>query len=146
MSDDAFSDVGSEDRYVASDSSSVAEESKEIMNNWKKRRELEIEERDRVEEEAKRKLQEEAEQHINDFYDVYNKKKQHQLEQSKAEAEQFLKEREEFFNQDNTLWDRVLQLINVDDADQIGDRDRSKFKEILLKLQGDKNAPGLSDK
>nr|CAI6531345.1 ALI_HP1_G0023530.mRNA.1.CDS.1 [Saccharomyces cerevisiae] len=39
--------------------------------------------------------------------------------------------RDEFFGQDTMTWDRALQLINQDDADIIGGRDRSKFKEIL---------------
>ena len=79
---------------------------------------------------------------MDDFYDNYNRKKEQQLKNTKSEAEKFLKERAEFLNQNNTTWDRVLQLINVDDADLVGGRDRSKFKEILVKLKGNKNAPG----
>ncbi|CAI7138123.1 BEM_collapsed_G0022600.mRNA.1.CDS.1 [Saccharomyces cerevisiae] len=89
-----------------------------------------------------RELQDEAIKHIDDFYDSYNKKKEQQLEDAAKEAEAFLKKRDEFFGQDNTTWDRALQLINQDDADIIGGRDRSKFKEILLRLKGNAKAPG----
>lgn len=91
---------------------------------------------------VKKELQDEAIKHIDDFYDSYNKKKEQQLEDAAKEAEAFLKKRDEFFGQDNTTWDRALQLINQDDADIIGGRDRSKFKEILLRLKGNAKAPG----
>lgn len=42
------------------------------------------------------------------------------MEDAAKEAEAFLKKRDEFFGQDNTTWDRALQLINQDDADIIG--------------------------
>ncbi|CCH59480.1 hypothetical protein TBLA_0B06570 [Henningerozyma blattae CBS 6284] len=92
---------------------------------------------------TKKKLQDAAIKHVDEFYESYNNKKEQQLKQVREEAEKFLKERDEFFNQENTTtWDRALQLINVDDADIVGGRDRSKFKEILLKLKGNANAPG----
>lgn len=116
----------------------------EAISHWKERRDLEISQRDQADEEAKEQLQEEAVKHIDNFYENYNKKKQQQLETTSKEAEQFLKERDEFFAQKNTTWDRALQLINTDDADVVGDRDRSKFKEILLRLKGNEKAPGAS--
>lgn len=116
----------------------------EAISHWKERRDLEISQRDQADEEAKEQLQEEAVKHIDNFYENYNKKKQQQLETTSKEAEQFLKERDEFFAQKNTTWDRALQLINTDDADVVGGRDRSKFKEILLRLKGNEKAPGAS--
>lgn len=114
----------------------------EAIAKWKESRDKEISGRDASQEKAKAELQEKAVKHMDDFYDNYNRKKEQQLKDTEAEAEKFSKEREGFFNQDNTTWDRVLQLINVDDADLVAGRDRSKFKEILLKLKGNKNAPG----
>lgn len=114
----------------------------EAVSQWRENREREISERDAAQEKAKLQLQEDAAKHMDDFYDNYNRKKEQQLKNTKSEAEKFLKERAEFLNQNNTTWDRVLQLINVDDADLVGGRDRSKFKEILVKLKGNKNAPG----
>lgn len=121
---------------------SVKEDRSEVVDQWKQRRAVEIHEKDLKDEELKKELQDEAIKHIDDFYDSYNKKKEQQLEDAAKEAEAFLKKRDEFFGQDNTTWDRALQLINQDDADIIGGRDRSKFKEILLRLKGNAKAPG----
>lgn len=109
---------------------------------WKEKREAQIEARDKADREAKERLQEEAVKHIDDFYENYNRKKSQQLETVKKESEEFLKKKNEFFSQENTTtWDRVLQLINEDDADVLGGRDRSKFKEILQRLKGNTSAP-----
>ena len=119
-------------------------EPSQAIKNWRERRELEIAERDQAEDKAKLELQEEAARHIDDFYENYNIKKQHGIEETKAEAEKFLKQTNGFASQDITLWDKVLQLINIEDADIVEDRDRSKFKEILLRLKGNASAPGAS--
>ncbi|KOG99654.1 clathrin light chain CLC1 [Saccharomyces eubayanus] len=121
---------------------STKEDRSEVVDQWKQRRATEIHQKDVKDEESKKELQDEAVKHVDKFYDSYNKKKEQQLEDASKDAEAFLKKRDEFFGQDNTTWDRVLQLINQDDADVIGSRDRSKFKEILLRLKGNSKAPG----
>ncbi|CAI4063685.1 hypothetical protein SUVZ_07G3960 [Saccharomyces uvarum] len=121
---------------------STKEDRAEVVDQWKQRRATEIHQKDVKDEESKKELQDEAVKHVDKFYDSYNKKKEQQLEDASKDAEAFLKKRDEFFGQDNTTWDRVLQLINQDDADIIGSRDRSKFKEILLRLKGNAKAPG----
>lgn len=121
---------------------SVSEDRSQYVEEWKQKREADIKEKDAKEAEAKKKLQEDAIKHIDDFYETYNKKKEQQIDVTTKEAEEFLKNRDQFFSQDNTTWDRVLQLINVDDADVIGGRDRSKFKEILQRLKGKAGVPG----
>lgn len=128
-----------EDTYVASS----ADRKGDAIREWKEQRDAEIEARDQADLEAKARLQEAAIKHIDDFYENYNRKKAQQLEAVKSEAEEFLRKKNEFFSQENTTtWDRVLQLINEDDADILGGRDRSKFKEILQRLRGNPNAPG----
>ncbi|AAS54799.1 AGR309Cp [Eremothecium gossypii ATCC 10895] len=119
-------------------------DSSEPIRKWQERREAEIAERDESEAAATQRLQAEAIKHIDDFYEVYSKKKQQQVEQARREAEEFLQQRDTFFDQDNTVWDRVLQLINTEDADVLGDRDRSKFKDILLRLKGQEHVPGAA--
>ncbi|CUS24515.1 LAQU0S17e00650g1_1 [Lachancea quebecensis] len=137
--DDEDDDFGEPQSAVIQDTKAA---NSEAITQWKENRDKEISARDASQEKAKSELQEKAVKHMDDFYDTYNRKKEQQLKDTKAEAEKFSKEREGFFKQDNTTWDRVLQLINVDDADLVAGRDRSKFKEILLKLKGNKNAPG----
>ncbi|QLQ81122.1 hypothetical protein HG537_0E04770 [Torulaspora globosa] len=115
----------------------------DVRRKWKEMREAEIAARDKADRQAKEKLQEAAIKHIDDFYENYNRKKAQQLEEVKREADEFLRKKQEFFSQENTTtWDRALQLINEDDADILGNRDRSKFKEILQKLKGNPQAPG----
>ncbi|SCU97174.1 LAMI_0F09120g1_1 [Lachancea mirantina] len=109
---------------------------------WQEKRATEIAEKDIAEENAKKELQEKAAKHLDDFYENYNEKKQQQLKAYREEAQELLHRRDEFFAQYNTVWDRVFELINVDDADIVGDRNRSKFKEILLRLKGNPKAPG----
>lgn len=123
--------------------SSEVENSSNVIAEWKQRREVGLNERDEADERAKGELKEEAIKHIDEFYENYNRKKSEQLEGVRREAEEFQKNRDEFSSQEGTTtWDRVLQLINEDDADQVAGRDKSKFKEILQRLKGNTAAPG----
>lgn len=117
-------------------------DAEKIIQEWKQRSAEEIAKRDTDLDKAKTELQDEAVKNIDAFYETYNTKKEQQIESTRKEAEAFLKERDEFFAQDNTTWDRVLQLINLDDAAVVGGRDRTKFKEILQRLKGKTEAPG----
>lgn len=118
----------------------------EALKNWKERRELEIAERDQAEEKAKAELQEEAAKHMDDFYENYNIKKHQGIEETRKEAEEFLASIHGFASQDLSVWDKALQLINLEDADIVDGRDRSKFKEILQRLKGNNSAPGAAGK
>lgn len=132
----------SEEPIIPTTTNEISQESKDIIANWKETRNKEIKERDEKDEREKTELQDEAIKYIDDFYESYNKKKQQQIDVAKKESEKFLEDRDKFFNQDNTTWDRVLQLINQEDADIVSGRDRSKFKEILLRLKGKAGVPG----
>lgn len=117
-------------------------DAEKTISEWREKTEKEITERDATLEKEKSQLQEDAVKHIDDFYETYNTKKQQQIDSTRKEEEDFLKKRDEFYAQDNTTWDRVLQLINQDDANVVGGRDRTKFKEILQRLKGKTDAPG----
>ncbi|CCF60448.1 hypothetical protein KAFR_0K00920 [Kazachstania africana CBS 2517] len=114
----------------------------EIINKWRESRDKQVHERDETLKSQKSGLQEQAIKYIDDFYANYNEKKEQNIKTVSQESEEFLSKRDQFFTQDNTTWDRVLQLINEDDADIVGGRDRSKFKEILQRLKGKVDAPG----
>lgn len=140
--EDEFGEFGS----ATTEDSAASEkphEPSEAIKNWKERRDLEIEQRDKQDTEKKAQLEKEAVENINEFYENYAKKKESQLEESKKEAEEFLKKRDAFFTQEGTTtWDRAIELINLDDAEVVSGRDRSKFKDLLLKLKGNAKAPG----
>ncbi|KAL6946898.1 hypothetical protein ACO0QE_001751 [Hanseniaspora vineae] len=144
--EDEFGEFGSAATSNTTEDFATSEkphEPTEAIKNWKERRDLEIEQRDKQDTEKKSQLEQEAVENINEFYENYAKKKESQMEQSKKEAEEFLKQRDAFFTQEGTTtWDRAIELINIDDAEVVAGRDRSKFKELLLKLKGNEKAPG----
>lgn len=119
-------------------------EAEKIISDWKTNYESDIAQRDEKANLENNELQEAAIKFIDNFYDKYNATKEEKLESIKLQNDKFIEERDSFFQQDNTIWDRALQLINLDDSDVVGDRDRSKFKQILLKLKGNVNAPGVN--
>lgn len=132
-----------EDDFSAPQSAVSSGGNSNAIEEWREKRQADIAQRDAADDKAKSELQEEAVNYIDDFYDNYNRKKAQNLETVKNETEEFMKEKEAFFSQENTTtWDRVLQLINEDDADVLGGRDRSKFKDILQRLKGNSSAPG----
>lgn len=116
----------------------------QIVSEWKSKFEQDILERDKKTQSEKEELQKSAMQFIDEFYDHYNSTKQDKLQKTKLQNDKFIEERDSFLQQDNTIWDRAIQLINLDDSDVVGGRDRSKFKQILLKLKGNTNAPGVN--
>ncbi|KAH3899062.1 clathrin light chain CLC1 SCDLUD_004484 [Saccharomycodes ludwigii] len=143
--DDDFGDFDQNTSTTATDTDTNTHEPSQALEQWKEVRDAEIKQKDETDKQAKDNLIKEATADIDQFYEDYSKKKQVKLDETAKEAEEFSKQKEQFFTQkDTTTWDRVLQLINTDDADVIGGRDRSKFKEILLKLKGNEKAPGAS--
>ncbi|CAL9733947.1 clathrin light chain [Monosporozyma servazzii] len=121
----------------------VNDDAQRIISEWEESHQKEIEQRDQRENEEKSTLQNEAITYIDEFYETYNNKKQEGIEASKSAAKQFIEKRDEFFKQEGTTtWDRAFQLINEEDAAVVSGRDRTKFKEILQRLQGKVDAPG----
>lgn len=121
----------------------VNNDAQRIISEWKESHEKEISERDQRETEENTDLQNEAITYIDEFYETYNKKKQEGIQTSEAAAKEFIEKRDQFFQQEGTTtWGRAFQLINEDDAAVVSGRDRTKFKEILQRLQGKVDAPG----
>lgn len=121
----------------------VNDDAQRVISEWKESHQREIEDRDQRETEEKTTLQNEAITYIDEFYETYNNKKQEAIAASEAAAKEFIENRDKFFQQEGTTtWDRAFQLINEEDAAVVGGRDRTKFKEILQRLQGKADAPG----
>ncbi|KAI5955096.1 clc1 [Candida jiufengensis] len=113
------------------------------IKEWKQRRDLEIEEREKINSQKKKDIINKAKQTIDDFYENYNSKKETSFKNIEKDQENFLKKRDEFLK-NGTLWDRVNELISKVDNISIEDnnRDKTRFKEILTKLKGKENVPG----
>lgn len=112
------------------------------LKEWKERRDLEISEREKVNQKKKEEIIAKAQQTIDDFYDNYNNKREQHSKEILKEQETFLEKRDGFLKR-GTLWDRVNEI--VDDMGEVstqGDREKTKFTELLKKLKGKENAPG----
>ncbi|KAL7665887.1 Clathrin light chain [[Candida] zeylanoides] len=115
-------------------------ESKHIQE-WRERRDLEIAEREKANAKKKKDIVAKAQQTIDDFYDNYNSKKEKHSKEVAKEQDEFLEKRDGFLKR-GTLWDRVNELVTEVGETSGGDRDKSRFKALLTKLQGDEKVPG----
>lgn len=111
------------------------------LNEWKQRRDLEIEEREKANEKKKQDIIGKAQQTIDDFYDNYNNKQEQQSKQVLKEEEEFLAKRDGFLKR-GTLWDRVDEIVQDIGETSNDDRDKSRFTGLLKKLKGKENVPG----
>lgn len=110
------------------------------IEEWKERRDLEINEREKVNGKKKEEIITKAQQTIDDFYDNYNSKKEQHSKEILKEQEEFLAKRDGFLKR-GTLWDRVNELVGeVGEVGEVGDK--SRFKGLLTKLKGNEKAPG----
>lgn len=120
----------------------------EAIKHWKERRDLEIKERDQQDEAKKLKIKEDAKERITSFYDNYEKEKAKTYKETQEKAKKFIEENDKFIQsskgidaKSNVSWNKALELL--DDLDSlsvnVGDRDRSKFKDLLVKLSAKDN-------
>lgn len=115
----------------------------EAIQHWKERRDLEVKERDEQDALKKQKIKEDAEKKIKLFYEEYEQNKAKTYKETQEKAEAFIEENNKFIqsaddidSKSNVSWKKALKLL--DDLDSlsvnVGDRDRSKFKNLLVKL------------
>lgn len=113
----------------------------EPIKEWRQRRDLEIEEREKANAKKKEDIRKKAEQTIDDFYSNYNEKKEKHAKEVVDEQTKFTEKGATFLSR-GTLWDRVDELIKeVGEVPSEG-RDKTRFKEVLTKLKGKENVPG----
>lgn len=116
----------------------------EPIKEWKARQELEIKRRDELSETKRNEIRDKAKKAIDDFYENYNNKKDSSVEEVRSAAKEFVEELNNAVS-GGTTWDRVLKLIDTSDKSvRAGGRDKTRFKEILLSLKGDPDAPGAA--
>lgn len=114
----------------------------EPLKDWKQRRDLEIEEREKANSKKKEDIVNKAQETIDDFYDNYNNKREQHSKEVLKEQEQFLEKRDSFLK-NGTLWDRVNELIGeVGELPADETRDKTRFKGLLTKLKGKETVPG----
>ncbi|KAJ5911223.1 Clathrin light chain [Penicillium subrubescens] len=122
------------------------EEEPEPIRLWREKRDAELARRAEISQEKKEATLRKAKQDIDDFYVAYNNKIDKQKAQARAEAEQFLASREDT-SAGGTSWERIAKLVDVSGKGSAGGDSSSgkhRFREMLVDLRKDKDAPGAS--
>ncbi|KAE8362330.1 clathrin light chain [Aspergillus caelatus] len=122
------------------------EEESEPVREWRERRDADIARRAEISEEKKQATIKKAQEDIDDFYVSYNNKTDKLHAQTRADAEQFLANREDT-SSGGTSWDRIAKLVDVSGKGAKGGANGSgkeRFRQLLVDLKKDENAPGAS--
>lgn len=123
---------------------SADEPEPEVIREWRERRDLAIQHRDQISEEKKQSTIKAAQGAIDDFYENYNNKKEKSIAQTRREAEEFLASRDDT-TAGGTSWERIAKLVDLSGKGTRGGgsgSEKTKFRELLLSLRKDENAPG----
>ena len=115
-------------------------------SEWRSKRDAELARRAEASEERKAETVQKAQQDIDDYYESYNKRTDKARERTRREAEEFLANREDTAV-GGTSWERIAKLVDVSGKGLKGGASGSgkeRFREILLDLKKDQNAPGAS--
>ncbi|OKL59203.1 hypothetical protein UA08_05925 [Talaromyces atroroseus] len=122
------------------------EEEAEAVKEWRARRDADLSRRAESAAEKKAATIKKAQEDIDDFYVSYGNRSDKARAQTRSEAEQFLANREDT-SAGGTSWERIAKLVDVSGKGAKGGASGSgkeRFREILLDLRKDANAPGAS--
>ncbi|KAK4502359.1 hypothetical protein PRZ48_005784 [Zasmidium cellare] len=122
------------------------EDEPEVLREWRERRDLQIQHRDEVSASKKAETVKAAQQAIDEFYENYNNKKDKQVAQTRKEAEEFLKNREDT-TAGGTSWERIAKLVDLSGKGTTGGAagsGKAKMRELLISLRKDEKAPGAT--
>ncbi|KAF7196335.1 Clathrin light chain [Pseudocercospora fuligena] len=118
----------------------------DVVREWRERRDLQIQHRDEVSASKKAETVKAAQEAIDEFYENYNNKKEKQIAQTRREAEEFLKSREDT-TAGGTSWERIAKLVDLSGKGTTGGAagsGKAKMRELLISLRKDEKAPGAS--
>ncbi|TQS36705.1 hypothetical protein Golomagni_02835 [Golovinomyces magnicellulatus] len=121
-------------------------EEPDVIKQWRERRNLDLSERAARSEEQKQETIKNAQQNIDEFYENYNAKKEKSVAQTRREAEEFFATREDT-SAGGTSWERIAKLVDLSGKDVKGGAsgtDKARFRDLLMSLKKDANAPGAS--
>ncbi|CDM35493.1 hypothetical protein DTO013E5_8028 [Penicillium roqueforti] len=122
------------------------EDEGDAVREWREKRDSEIARRAEVSAEKKDSTVKKAQEDIDDFYVSYNNKADKNRSHARAEAEQFLANREDT-SAGGTSWERIAKLVDVSGKGSAGGASGSgkeRFRELLIDLRKDQEAPGSS--
>lgn len=130
----------------ASSHDNTYEPEPEVLREWRERRDLQIQHRDEVSAGKKAETIKAAQEAIDEFYENYNNRKDKQVAQTRKEAEEFLKNREDTTS-GGTSWERSAKLVDLSGKGTSGGAagsGKAKMREMLLSLRKDEKAPGAT--
>jgi hypothetical protein len=113
-------------------------------SEWRTKRDAELAHRAAASAERKAATIAKAQQDIDDYYESYNKRTDRAKTRTRTEAEEFLANREDTAA-GGTSWERIAKLVDVSGKGLKGGASGSgkeRFRELLLDLKKDSNAPG----
>ncbi|CAI7598945.1 unnamed protein product [Penicillium discolor] len=122
------------------------EDEGDAVREWREKRDAEITRRAEISAEKKDNTVKKAQEDIDDFYVSYNNKADKNRSHARAEAEQFLANREDT-SAGGTSWERIAKLVDVSGKGSAGGASGSgkeRFRELLIDLRKDQEAPGAS--
>jgi hypothetical protein len=117
-----------------------------VIREWRERRDLALSDREEKSAQKKAETIKAAQENIDDFYDNYNTKKEKTIAQTRREAEEFLDSREDT-SSGGTSWERIAKLVDLTGKGAKGGASgtgKEKFRELLIGLKKDENAPGAT--
>ncbi|KAI1910358.1 Clathrin light chain [Ophidiomyces ophidiicola] len=122
------------------------EEESEAVREWRTKRDEELSRRAAISSERKAATIKKAQEDIDDYYESYNKRADKAKERTRADAEEFLANREDTAA-GGTSWERIAKLVDVSGKGIKGGASGSgkeRFRELLMDLKKDQSAPGVS--
>lgn len=133
-------------RYAFYVSQSQSHSNTSSHSAWRTKRDEELSRRATISAERKATTIKKAQEDIDDFYESYNKRTDKARERTRKEGEDFLNNREDTAA-GGTSWERIAKLVDVSGKGVKGGASGSgkeRFRELLLELKKDQNAPGAS--
>lgn len=122
---------------------SLSLEDSQAVQEWRERQALEIQRRDQLSESKRQETRETAKAAIDDFYENYANKKDALIEQVRADEKTFIEERDNSVV--GTTWDRIAKLIDTSNKGAKSDaHDKSRFRDVIVSLKGNADAPGAA--
>ncbi|KAF2725257.1 hypothetical protein K431DRAFT_281209, partial [Polychaeton citri CBS 116435] len=140
--------TGSAAPFQASSYGAYAEDEGEsnAVREWRERRDLQLQHRDEVSSGKKAETVKAAQEAIDEFYENYNNKRDKGVAQTRKEAEEYLKNREDTTS-GGTSWERIGKLVDLSGKGVVGGgagTGKAKMRELLVNLRKDEKAPGAS--
>ena len=138
--------TGSTLPYRAPDTYQDSASEPDSVREWRERRDAQIQHRDDVSAQKKSETVKAAQEAIDEFYENYNNRKDKQISQTRKEAEEFLKGREDTTS-GGTSWERIAKLVDLSGKGAGGGASgtpKARMRELLLSLRKDEKAPGAT--